>query len=66
MDKFSYQIGFDDYLTDNIDGLCDEYYGHPQLDPEELYKWDLGFRNYCHSVWEDTVNSYEDARFIHN
>lgn len=63
MNKYAYQIGFDEYLNDHLEGLSDEYYGRPQLDPGELYIWDSGFRSYCHSVWEDTVNSYEDSKY---
>lgn len=58
----TYLIGFDTYLKDNLEGLCEEYYGHPQLDPGELYQWDLGFRNYCHEIWGDTVDCYETKK----
>lgn len=58
----SIQIGFDEYLEEELQALCEEYYGRPQIDPMELYKWDIGFRNYCHEAWEDTVNGYDTAR----
>lgn len=60
--KSSIQIGFNEYLDENLSDLCDEYYGRPQPDPSELYAWDLGFRNYCHEIWEDAVDAYDTAR----
>lgn len=60
--RSSIQIGFEDYLFTHLDKLCEEYYNRPRLYPEELYGSDIGFRNYCHEAWEDTVNAYDDAR----
>ena len=52
-------IGYNEWLTDKIEEISIEYYGHPQPNAAELYSADLDFRQYVQEIWHDTCESYD-------